>query len=594
MAGNGHGSLKSNITEYMHLYGSPNEWFYRCEGLWTVAVFHRKIRRVLRLRKTKSDKKSTDLKEENYFRLTLNNLEFAKHVLSPLMGSHYMRVGEAVSLPKGFASAMNEMCRSHRPLHRLDKEIAESCSFGVIMPDFCFVPLPTTAEESLSDKKKHENPTFAVEIKPKCGFLPTSPYIDPKKSIKCSVCHYCMLQKSKVREGKYRRESKYCPVDLFSGDLGRVVYALECLVADPQNNLRIFCNGTAIFTEELVWEAIETRNACCAEKYLELVLKEISDFCTGNCVIADCNNCGLDMTDPCQMHKGQVTVEHHTSCNGMTTDCYDWERSVIARYDKFGDGVTSENNHSGDGVTSEGHRCGQTGPRAQQFLGVLLEILISDSKRQELSVNQAVLPLVSQSCKGSKYDDCKVSAPAKLSHLQFGNGGVFRQLLSIQKLDDIDVDGIYQLYQNVISHFKSNPGVRERLCVNGPYTSPLWKSVASCVGYGSSEGWQNIVDASEVNFSFPVLNPDLQDENVLHEAVLKICKFAVASTAKDSSVMIAFQRALNKEETIPFVATASGDTFHYNIALVDLDPKEFDRVLKYYKDCKSVVEKYLQ
>lgn len=44
---------------------------------------------------------------------------------------------------------------------------------------------------------------------------------------------------------------------------------------------------------------IEIRNVCCVEKYLELVLKEISDFCIGNCVIVDCNNCGFDMIDFC-------------------------------------------------------------------------------------------------------------------------------------------------------------------------------------------------------------------------------------------------------------------------------------------------------
>lgn len=58
--------------------------------------------------------------------------------------------------------------------------------------------------------------------------------------------------------------------------------------------------------------------------------------------------------------------------------------------------------------------------------------------------------------------------------------------------------------------------------------------------------------------------------------------------------MIVFQRVLNKEEIILFVVIVSGDIFYYNIVFVDLDFKEFDRVFKYYKDCKSVVEKYFQ
>lgn len=51
-------------------------------------------------------------------------------------------------------------------------------------------------------------------------------------------------------------------------------------------------------------------------------------------------------------------MEYYISCNGMIIDCYDWERSVIARYDKFGDGVILENNYFGDGVILEGYRCG--------------------------------------------------------------------------------------------------------------------------------------------------------------------------------------------------------------------------------------------
>lgn len=626
MAGNGRDLPKTNvnITEFIYL-NNPSEWFYRCEGLWTVAVFNRKIRKVLRLRKAKSCKKSTCLNEEDYFRLALNNLEFAEHVLRPLMGHHYMRVGELVSLPEGFASAMNDICRNYRPSHRLDKQIAESCSFGVIMPDFCFVPFPSTVEGTLKEKDKTGNPTFAVEIKPKCGFLPTSPFIDSTKAIKYSVCHYCMLQKSKVKEGKYRRESKYCPIDLFSGDPGRVMYALESLVSDPQNNLRIFRNGVAIFTEELVWEAIKRESSCCAEKYLEMVLND-NNFSHGSYCKCEHAVNGMypihkkhvamesyeiynGVSTECDKGEHGVTTESDTCCNGVTSNGVDYTGFVIKKCKKCVESVTREYHYCKDGVspdtqkfeegiTSDSHRCGHVGPYARHFLGIFLEILINDSKQVELSPNKQLLmsSTASQSCKGSKYPDSKLSTSRNLSKLHFGNGGVFKQLLSVQKLDDINIEGIFQLYQKVVSHFNSNQEVRERLCVNGPYVSPLWKSVASSFDCRDSEMSENITDSCSgtTNIPFPMLNVDLQDGKVLYQAVLKICQFAVASTAKDSSVMIAFQETSNVDKGVPSIRTTSGSTFHYNIALVDLDPKGFDRVLKYYNDSNNAVKNYLE
>ena len=91
-----------------------------------------------------------------------------------------------------------------------------------------------------------------------------------------------------------------------------------------------------------------------------------------------------------------------------------------------------------------------------------------------------------------------------------------------------------------------------------------------------------------------MLKADMNDPNNLYDAVVKICKFAVASTAKDCSLMVAFQKTLNKETRVPTVEMASGEMYYYNIDLVDLDPKEFDRVGKYFKDTVKTVEIFLE
>ena len=552
----------SSVSDY---FKDPHQWTYRCEGAWTMVVSLNKLRTVLRLRKHEKNNSLKQLNDQGkYEQEMLRNLDFAKSVMLPLMRGRYVHLGRAISVPEDFTLAMNEICRESRPEHRLNKEIDEGCHAGVLMPDLCFLPsLPQAAstEENYIYAMKTMNSTFSVEIKPKCGFLPTSPFIDPTRSIKYSVCSYCMLQKTKVKEGKHIRESSYCPLDLFSGEPRRVMYALKCLVSDPQNNFRVFCDGTGMFSEELAQRAIQKGSACCSQNYFEITLQEMKVFTES--ATAPGHKCGDGITTECQK-SGDM--------DGVTTE---GQRE---------DGVTKESDIHGDSVTREYHNCCGVGPLTQIFLEILLRILISDSKTNQIHQNQVSMSSTDTVCKKSKFCDCNNGIQSQLNCLQFGNGGVLQQLLSVQKLDDNDVEGIYPLYKNVINHFECNPGLRNSLGVDGPYTLPLWKTVASSLESNSSKTPDNIW----------LLNADLNDPNNLYDAVVKICKFAVASTAKDCSLMVAFQKTLNKETRLLTVEMACGDTYHYNIDLVDLDPKEFDRVGKYFKDTVKTVEIFLE
>ena len=551
----------SSVSDY---FKDPHQWTYRCEGSWTIVVSLNKLKTVLRLRKHEK-KNSLKLKDERkYEQEMLRNLDFAKSVMLPLMGGHYVHLGKAISVPEDFPLAMNEICRGSRPEHRLNKEIDEGCHAGVLMPDLCFLPsLPqaVSTEENYIYSMKTMNPTFSVEIKPKCGFLPTSPFIDPTRAIKYSVCSYCMLQRTKVKEGKHNRESSYCPLDLFSGEPRRVMYALECLVCDPQNNFRVFRDGSGMFSEELAQKAIQNGRACCSQNYFEITLQEMKVFTEW--VTAPSHKCGDGVTTEFQKSEDM---------DGVTTE------------GQKEDGVTKESDIHGDDTTREDHKCCFVGPFTHKFLEILLRILISDSKSNQIHQNKVSMSSTATMCKKSKYLDCNNGIQSQLNYLQFGKGGVLQQLLSVQKLDDNDVEGIHPLYKNVISHFECNPGLRNSLGVDGPYTLPLWKTVASSLETNNSKPPDNI----------QMLNADLNDPNNLYDAVVKTCKFAVASTAKDCSLMLAFQKTLKKETRLPTVEMACGDMYHYNIDLVDLDPKEFDRVGKYYKDTVKTVEIFLE
>lgn len=122
-----------------------------------------------------------------------------------------------------------------------------------------------------------------MELKPKCGFLPSSRYIHPKHEVKLRIPRFQLHQHLKlaqvsfgqysgtykaapyshvlvrsatlqlvcsiqvdtrgcrgVVQGKVKVRSAYNPLDLFSGDGLRMQQALSDLIACPQNNFRLF------------------------------------------------------------------------------------------------------------------------------------------------------------------------------------------------------------------------------------------------------------------------------------------------------------------------------------------------------------------
>ncbi|KAK9907753.1 hypothetical protein WJX75_009233 [Coccomyxa subellipsoidea] len=88
--------------------------------------------------------------------------------------------------------------------------------------------------------------TLCVEIKPKCGFLPTSALIRPEHAVKRRVPRFQLHQLLKLEQGKIQRLSAYNPLDLFSGSPQRMEAALAALFEEPQNNLRLFLGGAAV------------------------------------------------------------------------------------------------------------------------------------------------------------------------------------------------------------------------------------------------------------------------------------------------------------------------------------------------------------
>ncbi|KAI0664711.1 inositol-pentakisphosphate 2-kinase [Cubamyces menziesii] len=100
---------------------------------------------------------------------------------------------------------------------------------------------------------------WAVEIKPKWGFLPAPTLLSPAtRPIKTRTCRFCMhahLRRTTQSEGASNDndgEDSYCPLDLFADDPARARRALHALwgawiaSGGTVNNLRVFVRGKMV------------------------------------------------------------------------------------------------------------------------------------------------------------------------------------------------------------------------------------------------------------------------------------------------------------------------------------------------------------
>jgi hypothetical protein len=80
---------------------------------------------------------------------------------------------------------------------------------------------------------------LTVEIKPKCGIVPSRTNLSDENMCKSVTCRFCMYQYSKFKSGKISRISSYCPLQFFRGDYETTVLNLKSLFDCPQNNIKI-------------------------------------------------------------------------------------------------------------------------------------------------------------------------------------------------------------------------------------------------------------------------------------------------------------------------------------------------------------------
>ncbi|KAK9406256.1 inositol-pentakisphosphate 2-kinase [Crotalus adamanteus] len=207
-----------------------NEWRYHGEGNKSLVVSHRQHCIVLRFLKFPPNRNKTPEEISHHLQ---NIVYFGKHIMKHFFGEKYVHHGEVVQLSLDFVKQLCLKIQAERPESRCDKDMDTLSGYALCLPNLTRMHFV------------EHRPKFCIEIKPKCGFLPFSSHVS--QEIKYKVCRYCMHQHLKVAKGKWKHLSKYCPLDLFSGNKQRMHFALRNLLYEAQNNLKIFKNGELIY-----------------------------------------------------------------------------------------------------------------------------------------------------------------------------------------------------------------------------------------------------------------------------------------------------------------------------------------------------------
>lgn len=163
---------------------------------------------------------------------------YAQRVMSPLLGPKHVDAGMRVHVSREFLESvgMNVICQ--RPAWRVDAaKVDMQCDSALLITDHSLFPHGGLKGE----------PCISVEIKPKCGFIPFSRFISEGNAIKRSITRFRMHQALKLHQGEISTLSKYNPLDLFSKSKDRIHKAINDLFTTPQNNFRVFLNGSLIF-----------------------------------------------------------------------------------------------------------------------------------------------------------------------------------------------------------------------------------------------------------------------------------------------------------------------------------------------------------
>ncbi|XP_052736909.1 inositol-pentakisphosphate 2-kinase isoform X3 [Vigna angularis] len=239
------------------------DWVYRGEGAVNLVLAYAGsspsfIGKVIRLRKApKNGLESNGVSVRNSIALTpqerilWKNVDqlisssdkeivgqlYVEHVMKPLLGSNYVDAGMHILVTREFLELVEKNVTGQRPVWRVDAaRVDTQCDFGLLMSDHSL----------FAHGSPRPSPCISVEI-------------------------------------KISRLSEYNPLDLFSGSKERIQKAIKGLLITPQNNFRVFLNGSLILGG--LGGVAKNTDECIAKKFedeLKSVIEVGDGLCTEN------------------------------------------------------------------------------------------------------------------------------------------------------------------------------------------------------------------------------------------------------------------------------------------------------------------------
>lgn len=185
------------------------------------------------------------------------------NVMKPLLQC-YAVVPVPVVVESQFIEQALQTCSSLRPDHRKESSV-HSTTVCLELPDLCYLP-------DTNGHRSDEYPTFAVEVKLKSGVCSLrTPGTGQSACLPCALYKHCKT--NGVVTGCRASDQPYCPVDLFSGDRKRMMFALQTSLRDCRlgtNRMRVFKNGVYLnFAGQETWST---------ERYLAALDEQLAPF----------------------------------------------------------------------------------------------------------------------------------------------------------------------------------------------------------------------------------------------------------------------------------------------------------------------------
>ncbi|VFQ79394.1 unnamed protein product [Cuscuta campestris] len=206
------------------------EWSYRGEGAANLVLFYcgrspQFVGKVLRIQK---DRANGSENRTGHSSLTIPERHLWKDVKELV----------CILVSKEFLEAVEKNALQVRPPWRIDAAKVNLLSDSAIL----------MSDHSTFPHGYNYLAFFRFPwTQPKCGFLPQSEFIKGSNAVKRRISRFKMHQALKVDQGKISYISGYDPLDMFSESKDRLDKAMMDLFMTPQNNFRVFLNGSLKF-----------------------------------------------------------------------------------------------------------------------------------------------------------------------------------------------------------------------------------------------------------------------------------------------------------------------------------------------------------